>query len=298
MNTFRTHVSIWPKLLFGAFMLLAGCAATPQQMRNSQWTEFVQMPAHANPIPKQWIATPEGRFAHDLEIPNPVPIDSGFKEGMSSVDYYMLLCANEAGEFKFKTTANVEAIYFARPPKRPSDDDLKSRWVLEHPLIESKFQLVEAIPAKRAITFVNPPFMNFKIYEEPNQGASAAQRYLRMSGYQQVMRDKAGNLVSKGTPMTVEPVDELTSRYGVTWRGIRRPSDRENGIAGGEVIVYDIKTNEVLYVYRNYAFSGRTKGTPDGIWWLNSGGCQRVSGRDDPTGLYSISGRARTVLMD
>jgi hypothetical protein len=284
------------RFLLGAIGLVAGCAATSQPASQSKWTEFVQMPAHANPIPKQWIATPEGRFAHELKIPNPVPADAGYREGMSSTDYYLHLCATEAGEFKFKTTANVEAIYFARPPARPTDDDLKSRWKLEHPLIEGKFQLVQAIPEKRAISFVNPPFMDFKVYEEPNQRTAMAQGYLRMSGYQQDMRDKAGNLISYGTPMKVEPVMELTSQYGITWRGIARPSDRENGIAGGEVIVYARKTNEVLYVYRNYAFSGRTKATPDGIWWLNSGGCQHLSRREDWTGLHSLSVRARTVL--
>ena len=32
------------------------------------------------------------------------------------------------------------------------------------------------------------------------------------------------------------------------WRGITRPHDREMGIAGGELIVLDLQTNEVLGV--------------------------------------------------
>ncbi len=40
----------------------------------------------------------------------------------------------------------------------------------------------------------------------------------------------------------------------MTWRGIRRPHDREMGIAGGELIVLDLETNEVLGVRRGYAF--------------------------------------------
>jgi hypothetical protein len=43
------------------------------------------------------------------------------------------------------------------------------------------------------------------------------------------------------------------SRYGFTWRGVVRPRDRENGIGGGEVIVVDLETNEVLAVHRGYA---------------------------------------------
>jgi len=296
MNQFRKS-SVY-KTFLATLLLLAGCAATPQVARTSPWTEFVQMPAHANPIPKQWIATPEGRFAHELKIPNPVPSDPGYREGMSPTDYYLHLCATEAGEFKFKTAASVGAIYFARPPDQPTDDDLKDRWKLEHPIIESKFQLVRASPAERAKSFVNPPFMNFQVYEEPNQEAGATLPYLRMTGYQQDMRDKAGNLTLSGSTMKVQPIAVPMSLYAVTWRGIRRPFDRENGIAGGEVVVYDIKTNEVLYVYRNYAFSGRTRGTPDGVWWLTSGGCQSLFRRGDRSGAYSISARVRNVLAN
>jgi len=283
------------KIFVGAVALVAGCAATSQPTNQSKWTEFVQMQAHANPIPKSWIATREGRFAHELRIPNPVPADSGYTEGMSPVDYYLHLCAAEAGEFKFKTAHGVEGIYFARPPTSPTDDDMKDRWKLEHPLVESKFQLVTK-PERRAVRFVNPPFMDFVFYEEPRHESTSSQRYSRLSGYQQDMRDKAGNLVSEGTPMKAEPVAELASRFGMTWRGVHRPADRENGIAGGEVIVYDLQTKEVFYVYRNYAFSGRTKGTPDGVWWLSSSGCRNVYRPEDWPGTHSLAVRARQVL--
>lgn len=253
------------------------------------------MPAHANPIPRQWISTPEGLFAHELMIPNPVPADSGYVAGMTPVEYYLHLYKTEAGEFTFKTATNVKGIYFARQPAPATDNDMKDRWKLEHPLVESRFQLVTD-PVWRAQRFVNPPFMDYLFYEEPNAGIAAEQRYLRMNGYHQDMRDRTGALVSKGAPMKVQPIADLSSRYGITWRGIRRPLDRENGIAGGEVIVYDLKTNQVLYVYRNYAFSGRTKGTPDGVWWLTSGGCREVAIEADSDGTYSLSRRVRQVL--
>jgi hypothetical protein len=43
------------------------------------------------------------------------------------------------------------------------------------------------------------------------------------------------------------------ARYGFTWRGIQRPHDREMAIAGGELIVLDLETNEVIAVRRGYA---------------------------------------------
>ena len=105
---------------------LYGCAASPPPSPY-RWTEFVSVRGHANPIPKQWVATPEGRFAHELVIPNPVPVDSGYKSGMSTGDYFRLLCEKEAGDFIFRKVEDVEGLYFARPPKRPSDQDLMDR---------------------------------------------------------------------------------------------------------------------------------------------------------------------------
>jgi len=278
-----------------ALIALAGCSALPQTTRGSGWTEFVTLPAHNNPIPTQWITTAEGRFAHELKIPNPVPSDAGHRAGMTPVDYYLHLCATEAGEFKFKTVSGVEGVFFARPPLSPTDQDLMNRWALEHPLIESKFQLVDSTE-KRAIRFVNPPFMDFRFYEEPDAPTASGPLFVRLSGYQQAMRDRAGNLILRGTAMQQKRTTELASRYGITWRGIHRPFDRESGIAGGEVIVYDVKTNDVLYVYRNYAFSGRVRNRPDGIWWLTSAGCSEVFRTQDSPGAYSLSARARDVL--
>ena len=45
----------------------------------------------------------------------------------------------------------------------------------------------------------------------------------------------------------------LKSRYGYTWRGIVRPHDRKLGIAGGETLILDLQTREILGVYRGYA---------------------------------------------
>jgi hypothetical protein len=51
-------------------------------------------------------------------------------------------------------------------------------------------------------------------------------------------------------------VSKKKSRYSYTWRGIPRPHDREFGIAGGELILLDLETNEVLAVRRGYIRSG------------------------------------------
>ena len=71
--------------------------------------------------PADPLATEEGRFAHSIKIPNPVPEDSGYKPGMTSQEYFDHLCKTEAGEFIYKTVENVEGIYMMRPRKEASD---------------------------------------------------------------------------------------------------------------------------------------------------------------------------------
>ena len=74
-------------------------------------------------------------------------------------------------------------------------------------------------------------------------------------------------------PMFEEQVKDLKSRYGFTWRGIMRPHDRELGIVGGELIVMDVHTFEILAVRRGYLRSGKSLETVGGIWWLGAQAC-------------------------
>ena len=73
--------------------------------------------------PADPLATEEGRFAHSIRIPNPVPADSGYKPGMTPQDYFDHLCKTEAGEFIYKTVANVEGLFLMRPREKVYDDN-------------------------------------------------------------------------------------------------------------------------------------------------------------------------------
>lgn len=230
------------------------------------WTELVQTEGQPEPVPAQWLATPEGKFAHSIKIPNPVPKDSGYKSGMSGEQYFKHLCEKEAGEFIYKTADNIDGFYFMRPPKRPTDYELQHLYALEAPEIERTFQLRKALPAERGKIFINPPWSVYSYIEEPRMNSGEKNSYVRVFGYRQ-------NVSS----MLAESTNELKSRYGLTWRGLKRPNDRELGISGGEWIVIDLKTNDVLAVIRNY---GRTGGTPNvrgGIWWLNAVSCSQFA---------------------
>lgn len=246
----------------GICVVVAACASTAAQ--SHKWTEFVKVDGQPEPVPAEWVSTPEGRFAHSIKIPNPVSKDSGYKPWMSSEAYFKHLCEKEAGEFIFKTVANVEGFYFMRPPKRPTDHDLMDRYRLEAPEMERTFQLYRATPSDRSTIFIVPSERLFRYVEEPPIEASGL-------GFVQAFGFERGTV-----PKPTKRMQSLQSRYALTWRGIRRSHDRESGISGGEWIVLDMKTNEVLAVMRNYGLTGRTKNVPSGIWWLNAVRCPQI----------------------
>jgi len=242
--------------------LLAALACDAQTKSKYRWTKFVQVDGQPEPVPAEWVSTPEGKFAHSIKIPNPVPKDSGYRWTMSAKEYFDHLCEREAGEFIFRTVKNVEGFYFARPPARPSDNDLMDRRKLEAPEIERTFQLRRALATERAKIFVDPPWGTYSFVEEPSRPKAPNMPFVRLFGYKQ-----------KTSPMIAEGAAELKSRYGMTWRGIKRARDREHAIAGSEWIIFELATMEVLAVLRDYGRTGKTRGTPEGIWWLNAVNC-------------------------
>jgi len=250
--------------------LLASLACGAQTKSEHRWTKFVQVDGQPEPVPAEWVSTPEGAFAHSIKIPNPVPKDSGYRRGISAKEYFDLLCREEAGVTTYKEVSGVEGLFFARPPRRPTDEDLMDRYRLEDPYTERFFQLRRADPKERATKFVNPPWYKFEYIEEPTKAgywnASAySERFILLSGY-----------VQGQAKMELLASDVLRSRYGVTWRGVKRLNDRENGIAGSELIVFQVGSHDVLGVLRNYVRTGQTRRARDGIWWLNATSCTNI----------------------
>src|SRR5262249_26807742 len=160
----------------------------------------------------------------------------------------------------FKRAENVEGVLFMRPPQEPSDYDLMDRYKLEAPSFERLFQAYRPDISNRGAIFVEPPFHQFRIYEEP---APDRNGFLEASEI-----DSRLPRLNK-----VERVMVPSTPYAVTWRGVSRPHAREKGIAGTEVIVLNMHTNEVLGVLREFGMTGHTSNTRDGIWWLNARFC-------------------------
>jgi hypothetical protein len=245
-----------------AYVLTFACAAqVPPQTSRS--TKFVLVEGQPEPVPETWVATPEGKFAHAIKPPHPLPKDSGYRSEMTSDQYFDHLCKNEAGEFIYKAADNVQGFYFMRPPTTPTDDELRHRYALEAPDIERVYQLYPADPSGRSTMFVVPGVRLYKFVDErePDTGV-----FIRAFGF--------WNGTVKAKP--IEKSSTLRSTYGLTWRGIKRRLDRENAVAGSEWIVIDLRNNEVLALFRNYARTGGTANADEGIWWLNAVQCPNL----------------------
>lgn len=251
------------------------------------------------------LATEEGRFAHSIKIPNPVPEDSGYKPGMTTKEYFEHLCKTEAGEFIFKTVEDVEGVYQMRPRVMVTDYELQHLYALEDPY--------GAYESASEESYVNPwypdsvkggyrlfkPDQNYKFLEKP-LSITDGTAYLRFT------RPNTNKLIAENGhylyPIGQEPkviqerVKELRSRYGFVWRGIKRPHDRELGIAGSEVIVLDMQTKEVLAVRRGYAANGgKTKETVGGIWWLGAAKCPATLPGVEPSFIHKVLRPSKSV---
>lgn len=225
--------------------------------------------------PADPLATEEGRFAHSIKIPHPVPEDSGYRPGMTSEQYFDHLCKTEAGEFIYKTVENVEGLYLMRPREPVDEYKLEHLYALEDP-----FGDVDFATSRPEDYFVQPPFGRYQFLELPVKAESSGKQMymLYYRGDPQNSKkqfDFMKDNHSERVPYIVESkqVSELRSRYGFSWRGVKRPHDRELGIVGGELIVLDVQTDEVLAVRRGYIRSGDVRNNLTGVWWLGGHVC-------------------------
>ena len=226
--------------------------------------------------PTDPLATEEGRFAHSIKIPNPVPADSGYKPSMTSEQYFDHLCKTEAGEFIYKTVENVEGLYIMRPRERATDYEIEHLYALEDP-----YGQVLGVSHGAGDYYVQPAIGKYRFLEEPLHQKEPPLKTIK---YHRYYRDpKAhpgkdfqtaidGRFVRVPYVVAEQEVETLQSRYGYSWRGITRPHDRELGIAGGEIIVLDLQTNEVLGVRRGFIKSGNVRNLT-GISWINGQVC-------------------------
>ncbi len=266
-----------------------------------KWTKFVPVEGQPLPVPEQWLDTEEARIAHNLKLPDavPKPVPFDFKAAGSgalftsdrkvAVKYFDHLCKTEAGEWIFKTVKDVEGLYFARPQRPPTSDQLADPYGPEMPWIQRVFLLTGDSLKWHGAWFVQPPIYNYKFVEQPRRDvkwqAGLRERYIRLFGYtREPALDQNGRptvYLKDETPMQVVGIPQPTARYGYTWRGIRRERDREHNVAGGEVLIYDLVTQEVLAVRRQFLIAGKNPRGRERTLWEIAARCRELPGHLD-----------------
>jgi hypothetical protein len=292
----RLRRLVWTCTLAGASV-----CANAQDTPPAGW-ELVTTEGQSMPVPRVWLEGEEARVAHSLKLPDAVPTPQPyeFKQPIweklwfgayrkAAVRYFDHLCATEAGQWIARTAPNVDGFYFARPQGRqPPRPLMTERWGPENPWVERSVLHTDDGAMEAAWAFIYPPFMQYDYVEQPRRDLpwqkDIATPYIRLFGYTtKNARHVDGHLTThliENTPMQVEGIDRLQSRYGFTWRGIKRPQDREHGIAGGEMLIYDLHTKEVLAVRRQFAISLGNRRTGDSAAWEVAATCPQLNSRN------------------
>lgn len=266
------------------------CAVLEVQPRDWSQIDFVKVDGQPLPIPKSWVETDEGAYAHSIKLPNPLPADSGYRPGMSSEQYFNHLCKQEAGAFVYKQGPAVDRIFQIRARSKATHDQLTHLYGLEDPggiAIESSaefpwtgwiggpgsYQYFESsyVGQLREVTTLRSFHESMKADAPAGMKVS---RYYDVGGndWQYVRR---------------EFLESPASQYGYVWRGLRREMDREMGIAGGELLVLDLSTNEViglLRYFRRVEFIDRRLG----VFWTYACNNLMVEGTYPPRHIGAI----------
>jgi hypothetical protein len=247
----------------------AGAECTRYRLNSTDNPEYWPDP---NVPPMKWPDAPKTRI---------------YKPGMTPFEYFQALCKAEAGEFIYQTV-KADSVYMIRPRKEEHEEAIRDRYGIEDPYGHGQGDQGDTGPhlliSSRAQTyseFATPDYVFVETPVVPVQIDKTRRRHYDPNWF--VVPEGARFRVfyfADQKPkwlygFSVKHEPQLQSRYGYTWRGIRRPYDREMGIAGGETAVVDLKTNEIVGMRRGFIFGNRLK--TGGMWWLTGAACPRYS---------------------
>jgi len=266
----------WPhRLIFAAGLLVLGWLALYQINWRPDGLIRTPPPWQQWRIPTDTQQKAAYDFAHNLTTPDDFKDDGFYQEGLFGIfgrttylEYIEHLCDTQAGEFIYKTVEGVEGLYEMRPRTLAREtEELGNLYRMEDPYGYDGMQV-----SSQPSLFVAHHFNNYDYFETTtppkNYGLLTTSYkpykdlgipYWHYSGYGYSPPPKIKFSIVNDT--------KVQSQYGFTWRGIRVPHDRENGIAGGELLVIDLKTNEVLAMRRGFTRASSISNNQSGISW-------------------------------
>jgi len=224
--------------------------------------------------PADPLATEEGRFAYSIQLPPPHnELKAEFTKGMGPEAYFMALCEKDAGEWILRTVYGVEGVFQARKsiPLAQSGDSL-----LLYPLRETT-----EMNRHMEDVLVQPYHGRYNYMERPRNHDGKGKPYLRyFRGAENKDRYPSGYTVNiegsfRNVPYIVNRVEAetLKSAYAFTWRQVNDKDMLENGIVGGETIIYDIASNDVL-AYRRFFYRYWPRRDSKSSHLVNGEGCR------------------------
>lgn len=259
-------------------------------------------------------------FAHSLHLPDGVPkaVPFDFKAARIkavslnlsafevhqalAADYFKHLCETEAGLTVFKTASDVEGVLLLRSERRDiSDSWTHDRYDTEDALSMTGNYLSSGTqwdgyngPPEQFIQPLHGHYRFLEVYD--SSGTDKLWRFQREINHAPPYGFRNGVDTSQlvngrwnkfRLPFMVvkTSVSNPEAKYAITWRGVRRPRDREFAIAVSEMIVLDHQTNEVMAVNREFSLSGRDI-RPSGVWWSNAKSCYK---RKNPSFSYRFN---------
>ena len=184
--------------------------------------------------PADPLATEEGRFAYSIQLPPPHDKPKvEYKKGMTAEAYFKELCEKEAGDFVFRKAEGVDGIKIMRP--------FPPRSLPFYAEMTASFQLAlfDSTPSS-LVESANGVYS----YVDAVEIVNGSQNQTKIVHYYFDPK-----LPTRVSPYGVAqyPIAQSQARYGYTFRSAALPSAaRENGIVGGELIILDIVTEEVL----------------------------------------------------
>jgi hypothetical protein len=194
---------------------------------------------------------------------------------MNRDQYFKALCDAEAADVIRKRVNSVSGILQMRPAAEVTDYLASHLYAIEDP-----FAYVSGLmDHKKEDVFVQPPLGKYMFFDTVNLRATKADdRYLHFfrdvaSSRKMYQAQSDRGFIRVPYIVGVIAQAESRSRYGYTWRGISRPHDRELGIGGGELILIDLQTGEVLAYRRGFAITGEVRNVFTGVWWTTAGVC-------------------------
>lgn len=187
------------------------------------------------------LATPEGKFAYSIQLPPPLDKPRVKRaDYRSAEEYFEALCEKEAGDMLFRSVSSAAGIASLRVPPAIHRQRLGSyseeSMVSQGGGSQPELLLIQRMGFEYVERQTRPD-------ERAKSGGATLRRYTLEPGKPIVFPNYA---------LQFETIPTFSAPFGILWRGTPHLDRRDEGIIGGELIVIDRTSNEVLAVRRQF----------------------------------------------